>query len=497
MTEKSTLLVKLGVGNRKKECYDKRELKKEVLAMIFHPKSEQTQPGRFLLPEVACALCHPCLEKGILQELWQNFSLGTSQLLLRKAEGFSFLLGEAEALPLGGEEYTINITPHGICLAAEGEQGLLRGFMTLLDRLEWGEEGAFASCCQIRDRGVLANRMVHLCIFPETQLWQVERFIRFAGALRYTHLVLEFWGMLRYDCMQELAWPCAFTKEELRPLIALAKDLGLEVIPMFNHWGHATQSRVLHGKHVVLDQNPRLQEYFSPDGWCWDIRKEKVRQLLGQIRKELCDLCGPGGYFHIGCDEAYSFDLSLEENRVAICRYINEVAEALRGEGRETILWGDMFLFHHPHYDESNRYTCSSPSAECEAQMLGMLDKRLILADWQYDVKHYPVETASVFAKAGFRCLLCPWDRGVAAVNACLQTAKRQGLFGVMHTTWHTLSAGMPYVLLSALQGLEEERSLRDPQARTHAAALLRRVYPSGGVYERAGFSERQVGFLW
>jgi hypothetical protein len=48
----------------------------------------------------------------------------------------------------------------------------------------------------------------------------------------------------------------------------------------------------MHGKHVVLDQNPTLQTYFSEDGWCWDIRKPKVRELFRKIRSELIELCG-------------------------------------------------------------------------------------------------------------------------------------------------------------------------------------------------------------
>ena len=43
------------------------------------------------------------------------------------------------------------------------------------------------------------------------------------------------WGMLNFDCMKELSWPHGFTKEQIRPLLAEAHDLGMEIIPMFNH----------------------------------------------------------------------------------------------------------------------------------------------------------------------------------------------------------------------------------------------------------------------
>ena len=69
--------------------------------------------------------------------------------------------------------------------------------------------------------------------------------------------------MLKMDCLAELAWPFAHTKEEIRPLIEEARALGMEVIPMFNHLGHASANREMYGKHVVLDQNPKLEYLFT------------------------------------------------------------------------------------------------------------------------------------------------------------------------------------------------------------------------------------------
>ncbi|MBO5763241.1 MAG: hypothetical protein J6R85_05160, partial [Lentisphaeria bacterium] len=64
--------------------------------------------------------------------------------------------------------------------------------------------------------------------------------------------------------------------------------------------------------------------------------------------------------FHIGCDEAYNFDLSHTESMNAICDYINEVAEELREQGRQTIVWGDMFLYRYSHYNSKNHYYCNA-----------------------------------------------------------------------------------------------------------------------------------------
>ena len=163
---------------------------------------------------------------------------------------------------------------------------------------------------------------------------------------------------------------------------------------------------------------------------------------------------------------------------------------------RRIIAWGDMFLYRHAHYDPKNRYTCNAPSPEVEKYLLEHLDKRVVIADWQYDAQQAPIETASVFTSAGFDCILCPWDRGRAQLNAALATVKGERLDGYMHTTWHTLSKGTPYVLLAGVGGFEDIENYKTLAALTNTASLLRKVMASGGNYERAGWAKKQIGII-
>ncbi len=464
--------------------------------MIFTPKHISVSHGSFTLPAIANARANACLDKEVLKEFWYNFSYHASSLSISVTDELIFSIGSTAAIPLSDSEYSINVDENGICLLAKSKADLVRGFMTLIDRIRAVDTKiSEIGFCRIEDSAAIKSRMVHFCIFPETERWEIKRFIRVCAALKYTHLVLEFWGMLKYDCQKELAWSSAFTKKEIRPLIREANDLGLEIIPMFNHWGHASAGRVMHGKHVVLDQDPSLQSYFSEDGWCWDIMKPKVRALLASIRSELIELCGEGSYFHIGLDEAYEFDLS-RENTAILCDYINETAADLRAKGRKAIIWGDMLLYRHPHYVD-NKYTCNTPSAQIESLFLELLDKRIIIADWQYDVKKAPVETASVFKNAGFECLIAPWDRGTEPIHAAVSTVCAENMLGIMHTTWHTLSKGMPFVTLTAVCCFEGTYTYARRKASVQTAALLRRVMPIDGDYEKAGWSKFQISDLW
>ena len=465
--------------------------------MIFHPQHLISDDGSFVFRGQVHATAHPCFHKDIFQTLWQGFTYRSSTLHLTETDKLLFQIGDAEPLPTGGHAYSIHVTEGGVCIRAETEGDLIRGWMTWLDRLRAEEsDGALSlatDCCRITDSPLIENRMIHFCVFPETELWELQRFVRLCGALKYSHIILEFWGMLRYDCMKELSWSHAFTKEQVRPILREASDLGMEIIPMFNHWGHASAARVMHGKHVVLDQDPSLQSYFSEDGWCWDIRKPKVRSLLRQIRAELTELFGDGHYFHIGCDEAYHFSFT-DENMDFLCDFINEISREMGECGRRVITWGDMFLYRHDRYNKENRYACNAPSPHVETYMLERLSREVLFADWQYNVTHAPVETAFVFREAGFDCLLCPWDRGKEQLGSCIATVKENRLSGLLHTTWHTLSLGMPYVTMAAVGCFEDGEEYSSRAARTHTAALLRKVYFVNGDYKRSGWSTRDVG---
>ena len=82
-------------------------------------------------------------------------------------------------------------------------------------------------------------------------------------------------------------------------------------------------------------------------------------------------------------------------------------------------------------------------------------------------------------------------------MNSVISTVKEQALMGFLHTTWHTLSKGMPYVTLAATLGFDYVDKCRMTQMRTHTAALLRKVMPIDGDYEKAGWSKVQVDSLW
>jgi hypothetical protein len=324
----------------------------------------------------------------------------------------------------------------------------------------------------------------------------MRRFIRLVAFLRYTHIVVEFWGMVKYDCLKELAWKEAYSKAEIRPIFQEAQELGLQIIPMFNHWGHATGCRVKTGKHVVLDQNLALEPLFSSTGWEWDLANPEVVELHKNIRNELIELCGEGEYFHIGCDEAYSAE--TKEDFESVVNYINAVANDLEKQGRKTIMWGDMLL-HSATLDRKtdNSYYLLCPSAEMQKVLLDKLSRSVIIADWEYCAKQYPIETAVFFKKKGFEVLCCPWDISGENVIASAKTIKSNELLGVMHTTWQSIGSikGMWALAYSAALNWGEA-VFKSDKARQgiEIANILRKLDFPNGNYQNSGWTKNQIG---
>ncbi len=446
--------------------------------MIFEHSEIIKKQGKLYLRNELSAKCHNALDNDIIKEFWYSHTYNLSQIKLNLADDLSFVIGDAEKLKLDGKAYSINVTQSGIAIVGKDKRSLIDGFMTLLDLIEITDDGENATidCFELKESPIIERRMIHFCIFHSTSLFEFERFVRLCGALKYTHIILEFWGMYKYDCLKELSWKEAYSKEQIGPIIKMANDLGIEVVPMLNHWGHAAASREMYGKHVVLNQNLKLQYLFSPDGWCWNYKNPKVIELLSEMRKELIELCGKGEYFHIGCDEARGFDFS-DDSINSICGFINSTAEDLKIDGKRTMVWGDMFITKEG-YDKSKKYITNCPNKEREQFIHKALNKEIIMADWQYDVKSTPVETALTLKNAGFDTILCPFDY-VGAITACCDTIADYSLYGLIHTTWHTLDTGMPCVSIAATRCWDKnsETPCGNDNIRQKTAAVLRKVY--------------------
>lgn len=455
--------------------------------------------GAYRFGNKLCAQANVRLGNATIQSIWRGFCSDSGELCIEAVDACTFATKNMQIPELAGDqEYRILVTEQGIAINARDDESLTRAAAVLMMRIRTlrtdpGDELFEIETCDLKSRYSVTVRMIHFCVFPETTPQFIRKCIRLAGVMQYTHVVLEFWGMLQYDCLKELAWPNAFSKAEARAIVQEIRDLGMEPIPMINHLGHASACRVSGGKHVVLDQNPKLAPLFSDDGWSWNITSSHARQLLCQIRRELYELFGDCDYIHLGCDEVYSYE-SGEKNQRLMRNYLHDLIEEVKAEGKKPIIWGDMLL-NEEACGVSKPYFCGCDTPENAEKMIEAIPKDTILADWHYNVTEVPIRTSLYLKEHGFQVLGAPW----LDPNNCkahVETIEENQLMGLMVTTWHTLAQQMPHVVTSALLcGAYHSPwcAIARNQIAAETGALLRKVLFVRGDYKEAGWTDSQI----
>jgi hypothetical protein len=240
----------------------------------------------------------------------------------------------------------------------------------------------------------------------------------------------------------------------------------------------------------VLDQNIEYEYMFSDNGWVWNFENREVYDLLCKVRAELMEVCGEGKYFHLGCDEAYSLGKG-KQSGIAVSRYINSVQKELEKDGRRAIIWGDMLL-DKKEFSADDGYSANSDKETADT-ICENLDKNIVIADWQYNVFDGVWKSSQKLKMTGFDILCCPWGK-TSNCESAVVTARQEELCGIIHTTWHTLHGNFHIMLFSGNTAYEGTRShVSDQELAHHAAAIVRKVYPSS-EYENTGWSERMTG---
>lgn len=436
----------------------------------------------------AVAYCDPKMQNDTVKKLWNNFCFGDSEIALESGAECTFRIGEESFPVLGeGKEYALSVSEKGVAIAGKNYGGLMRGFAVLLMKIEQKGAEFIIPACNDTSAYKLENRMVHICVFPENDYCFIQKLIRLCGICQYTHIIIEFWGMLQYDCMKELAWPHAFTKEQTKELIRECRELGMEPIPMSNQLGHATASRIRSGKHVVLDQNIRLHHLFTPDGWAWNIASDEVKELLRKIRKELYDLFGEGDYIHVGCDEAYYISKNNELRRL-LPDFLGELTHEVEAEGRRPMLWMDMLL------EKGVFKDCYTVGEADEVEAIrNATAPSTVFVDWQYRIYESPIPSLVSLKDCGHDVMGAPWYDKKNYV-AHIETLTENQMFGIMLTTWHTLNDWMASILECAKEcGVKTFPWSESAHHRAETATLLRHLSFEDRAYPDTGWVKAQI----
>jgi hexosaminidase len=209
------------------------------------------------------------------------------------------------------ESYTLEVTPAGAKLHAANPLGTLRGLQTVLQLVSITADGFAIPAVSIQDQPRFQWR--GLMIDVARHFIPLEVLKRNLDGMEAVKLNVFHWHLSdnegfraesrKFPKLQEAGSDGEFyTQDEIRDLIAYARDRGIRVVPEFDMPGHSTAWFVGYpelASSVGPYQLERKWGVFDP---AMDPSNEKTYKFLNEFIAEMAKLF-PDQYFHIGGDE--------------------------------------------------------------------------------------------------------------------------------------------------------------------------------------------------
>jgi hexosaminidase len=262
------------------------------------------------------------------------------------------------------ESYTLEVTDRQATLSAPTVVGALRGLETFLQLLGGDRAGNFIPAVRIQDRPRFPWRGL---LIDVARHWQpVEVVKRNLDAMAAVKLNVLHWHLTedqgfrveskRFPKLHRLGSDGNFyTQEQVRDVIAYARERGIRVVPEFDMPGHATAWLVGHPElgsapgPYTIERRPGI---FEP---ALDPTREEVYKFLDACLGEMAALF-PDAYLHIGGDEnegkqwdrnpriqAFMKEKGIKDNH-ALQSYFNQrLLVILKKHGKRMMGWDEIF----------------------------------------------------------------------------------------------------------------------------------------------------------
>ncbi|HEU4506808.1 MAG TPA: family 20 glycosylhydrolase [Pyrinomonadaceae bacterium] len=262
------------------------------------------------------------------------------------------------------ESYKIDITSRQALLTAPTVVGVIRGLETLLQLLDADRQGYFLPGVQIDDRPRFPWRGLLIDVARHYQPMEVlKRNLDAMAALKMNVLhwhLTEDQGFRveskKFPKLHQLGSDGNyFTQEQVKEIIAYARDRGIRVMPEFDIPGHATSWLVGHPElgsapgPYTIERRPGI---FEP---ALDPTREEVYKFLDTFLSEMAALF-PDEYMHIGGDEnegkqwdrnpaiqAFMKQKGIKDNHALQAYFNTRLLKILQKNGKKMIGWDEIF----------------------------------------------------------------------------------------------------------------------------------------------------------
>ncbi|MEW6753997.1 MAG: family 20 glycosylhydrolase [Candidatus Latescibacterota bacterium] len=270
----------------------------------------------------------------------------------------------------------------------------------------------------------------------------LERLVgEIAPKLGFNWVIVEVNGHFAYQSHPEAAEENPMQAEQVRGLVTLARDHGIQLVPMYNCLGHQSwkeRAGALLRSHPEFNEAPEM-DATAKDFYCmsWCPNHEGVIPLVCDLFDELLDAFDARA-FHVGMDEVFVLGQCARcqgtPNAVLFAKAVNDLHEHLAGRrGVEMMMWGDRFL-------EAGTIGCRhvwEGSGNDTWPAVDLVPRDIVIADWHYEPWSY-FPSVAFFQEKGFRVWPASWNKE-ATIRRLIAVARRDNrgkVLGYLATTW-------------------------------------------------------------
>jgi hexosaminidase len=415
-----------------------------------------------------------------------------------------------DSAPNHPEGYTLSISKNGIEISFRESGGLRAATATLRQLLR--QCGRRLPCLAIRDwpdfprRGVMLDVSRGRVPKLETLLDLAEHLADFK--INELQLYTEHTFAYRNYKSAWQSWG-ALTGAEIQHLDARCRELGIDLVPNQNSFGHLRHFL----EHPKLKKLAEVSEPYEDGGDDATGDQEFVRRpttlapnhpgtipfLRGLYDELLPNFSSK--LFNTGCDETW--DLGRGQSKT-LCEskgkgrvyldFLKKIHREVSTRGKRMMFWGDIIL----------KYP----------ELIRELPENAVALNWGYEANHPFAQEAARFAKSKILFYVCPgtstWqtligkhDNALANLRAAAKAGKSSGAIGFLNTDWgdggHPQPPAVSWPMF--LAGASLAWNSNELDERNLVSVLSRDVFDdsTGRIAEAAfklGFAHRKLGVV-
>ena len=209
------------------------------------------------------------------------------------------------------ESYVLEVSSAGAKLTAPTPLGTMHGLQTFLQLVDVSSAGFAAPAVTIQDRPRFPWR--GLMIDSARHFIPLDIIRRNLDGMEAVKMNVFHWHLTdnqgfrveskKFPKLHEMGSDgLYYTQDEIRDLIAYARDRGIRVVPEFEMPGHSTAMFVAHPELASAPGPYQIERHWGVMDPAFDPTNEQTYKFLDQFIGEMAGLF-PDQFFHIGGDE--------------------------------------------------------------------------------------------------------------------------------------------------------------------------------------------------